>query len=40
MTRADKVELFRMAVFYSGSALVVGALIGFALGIGIKDDPK
>lgn len=40
MTKADKVDLFRMAVFYSGSALIVGALIGFAIGIGITDDRR
>lgn len=38
MTRADKVDLFRMAVFYSGSALIVGALIGFAVGLSLTDD--
>jgi len=35
MTRVDRVELFRMAMMWSGSALVLGALLGLAVGIQI-----
>ena len=38
MTSDDKIELFRLAIFYSGGAFVVGALFGFVVGLGVKDD--
>ncbi|MGB1016024.1 MAG: hypothetical protein ACPG4T_17955 [Nannocystaceae bacterium] len=40
MSRADKVALFQTAMMWSGSAFVIGALFGFAVGLTLQDDRR
>lgn len=35
MKKADRVELFRVAMMWAGSAFVLGGLFGFVVGIGV-----
>jgi len=37
MSRADKVALFQTAMMWSGSAFVIGALFGFAVGLSVDE---
>ncbi len=40
MTREYKVELFQTAMMWSGSAFVLGALFGFAIGLRLTKDER
>lgn len=40
MSRNDSIELFQKAMMWSGSAFVLGAMFGFAIGLHLTKEPR